>query len=299
MSAAHDGTMLVASEHDGITRAVEAVSPGGSVSRLWTARPGDRLRAVANPSGAINAAWAIFVLVPVDGRSAPQVYVADRSTKSLATVPVDSGYRVSADPQTAPIEMGDWVALLETSRADPRVQVLAQYWVDSPLHLIKSRTRTSGVSTLLAVGGNVVSVGKRANGAVFADFDQPQYRPTTLPVAVRDGYAFASDNTTLTWLSTVNGRHNLWQWTPGEPSPTWRALPATVRSVRAADRFAVAAPSTAGGRQRLLDPLTGRVIVLPAGVELVQVAGVTAVLAMKTNGITRYTRVPVQALDSC
>ena len=71
LSAAHDGTMLVASEHDGITAAVETVSPGGSVSRLWTARPGDRLRAVANPSGAINDAWAAFVLERVDGTQRP------------------------------------------------------------------------------------------------------------------------------------------------------------------------------------------------------------------------------------
>src|SRR6476646_126682 len=90
MSAAHDGTMLVASEHDGITRTVETVSSGGSVSRLWTARPGDRLRAVANPSGAINDGWATFVLERIDGTGVPQVRVADLFHKSIATLTVDA-----------------------------------------------------------------------------------------------------------------------------------------------------------------------------------------------------------------
>jgi hypothetical protein len=295
LSAAHDGTLLVAVDRDGVTTAVEALNPDGTRSTLWTARAGDRLRAVANPSGAINYAWATFVLVPVHG--APQVRVADRFHHTLAQVSVDAGFRVSIDAPTAPLAMNDSVDLLETSLTDPYVQRIEHVWVDTKVNALTSRVRTSGITALVAVGGLVVSIRKRASGAVVADFDQPQYRPTTMAPAVRNGYAFTSDNTTLTWLSTVLGHHTLWQWTPGEASPTGPALPDTFAPVSAAGRFAAAAPSS--GQQQLVDARANRVIELPTGVSLLQIDGVTAVLAMRTSVGTRYTRIPLQALDTC
>jgi hypothetical protein len=267
------------------------------MSTLWTARTGERMRAVANPSGAINDTWATFVLVPVDGAGAPRVRVADLYHHTLSTVPIDDGYRVGVDASTAPRAMNDAVEVLEISRADPHLQRLAQVWVDTPLNVLTSRTRSSRVTALLAVGGNVVAIRTLATGAAVADFDQPQYRPATLPPTVRNGYAFASDNTTLTWLSTNAAHHTLWQWTPGDASPTGRALPDTFVPVRAMGHFAAAAPSS--GQQQILDALANRVIELPPGVSLLQLDSVTAVLAVRTPAGTRYTRIPVRALDSC
>jgi hypothetical protein len=297
LSAAHDGTLLIAVDHGGVTTSVEAMSPSGTRSTMWTARAGDRLRAVANPSGAINDAWATFVLVPVDGAGAPQVRVADRFHHTLAPVSLDVGYRVSNDAATAPLAMSDTVDLLETSLAAPRVQRIEHVWVDTNLKVLTSRVHTSGVTALVAVGGLVVSIRNRASGAVVADFDQPQYRPPTVPPAVRSGYSFTSDNTTLTWLSTVAGHHTLWEWTPGEAAPTGRPLPDSFAPIQTAGRFAVAAPS--GGQQQIVDARANRVIELPPGVRLLQVNSVNAVLAMRTSAGTRYTRIPAQALDTC
>jgi hypothetical protein len=267
------------------------------MSTLWTARTGDRLRVVANPSVAINAAWATFVLVPVSGRGASQVYIADLYHHTLETAPVDPGYRVSTDAPTAPIAISDAVDMVETSLSNPRVQRVAQVWADTPLNVLMVRTRTSRVTALLAVGGNTVAIRRLANGAAAADFDPPQYRPSALSPAVRNGYAFASDDTTMTWLSISAGHHTLWRWAPGDRSPIGRALPDNFTPIRAAGRFAVATPS--GDYQQLFGAQANRVIELPAGVTLLQLDSVNAVLAVQTSDGTRYAVVPVQALDTC
>ncbi|HEV7206931.1 MAG TPA: hypothetical protein VGN18_20180 [Jatrophihabitans sp.] len=294
LAAAGDGSLLVATGHDGATSAVDVLSPVGTRTRLWTTRPADRVRVVANPSGAFDGSTAVLVLVPTGGHGTPEIMVVDSGTHSSASLTVDAGYRVGTDTASAPVILRSAVSVLETSLAAPARQQIAQYWADSAVHTPSGRTRTSGVRSLLAVGGNVISVRPSAGGRTVLDFDQPDYRPTSLPPAAQDGYAFASDGTTLEWLAGAGDLHSLWQWAPGDPDPIRHTVPSGFRPTQAIGRLAATDP--AGAPQQIYDTVTGRTVELPRGLTLHYAVGGAVVLTTAAGG---YSRLPTATLLAC
>lgn len=294
LAAAGDGSLLVAVEHGGATSAVEVLSPTGTRTRLWTAGPSERVRVVANPSGAFDGSTAALVLVPTGGHRAPEVVVVDAAAHFSATLTLDAGYRVGIDAASAPVIIHGSVTVLETSVADPARQQLAQHWVDSAMRSATGRTPTTGVTSLLAVGGNVISVRSTPGGLIDLAFDQPNYRPSSLPPAARDGYAFTSDGTTLEWLSGAGSVHSLWQWAPGDPTPIRHTVPTGFRPAEAVGRLAVTA--TSGSPQRIYDTATGHVVELPRGMTLRHAAGGSVVLTTAAGG---YSRLPTTTMLAC
>jgi hypothetical protein len=298
LSGAADAGQLVAVQRDGVTRAVEVWSAPGRTVRVWTAKPNERLWAIANPFGALSDQWVAFVLAPLGGTGGGHALVANTANGQVVTLQPDPGYRMSDDPLLAPIVMHDAVSLVESSRSGSSAQ-LSLYWADSTRHTSSVRTGVSRTVALLPVGGNVVTIRTGTNGLVAVDFDQPTYRPSTLEPAARHGYAFASDGTTLTWLSQIGARYYRWQWAPGDPSALRRAITGPGRPVATAGRFAVMGDAASPAAQHLFDSVTGRMIVLPAGTALRRVDGTTATLTDHSTALLRYRRVPTAALTAC
>ena len=176
---------------------------------------------------------------------------------------------------------------------------MAQYWVDTPPDTPANGQQVSNATTLLPVGGNTVTIHPRPDHTVQVQFADPQYRPTTLEPAARSGYAFASDGTTLTWLSAAGGRRYLWHWASGEPSPLRHVLPRGFTAAAAYGGVAAEKVATPTSRQRVLDVATGVTVRLPQGVSLVRVDADTAVLTMHSTDVTRYIRVPLSSLTTC
>lgn len=291
LGGAADGSALVSVERRGLTSAVDVVDATGRRSRIWRAGPQDRVRAIANPSGGLGGNRAVFVLVPTDAARPVRVVVVARATGVGGELVPDPGYSVSRDPRTAPIVIGDEVSVVETLRTRPSVQRIAQYWADTTRRDPNGSVRTAGVTQLLPVGGNLVTV-RSDHGSVIVDFDQPRNRPSTLPPTAHHGYAFVSDGTTLRWLSRSNLLTESWQWAPGDPSPLLRGLAMTRRPVTPAGRFVV-------GADQVDDSVTGRVLTLPGGLSLVRADGSVATLVRRAGPAVRYARVPVAVVTGC
>lgn len=292
ISGAADGSALVAVDRDGATAAVDVIDPTGHTSRLWTTTPSERLRAIANPSGALTGDWAAFVLMPAAGSSAGRAVVVNRSTRHVADLASDPGYGVGANPLVAPIVVRSAITVLEHSASDPAAQRLALYWADTARLRADAAAPTTAVTTLLPVGGNVVALRTGADRSVTADFEQPQYRPSTLEPAVRDGFGFSSDGTTMRWLSASAGRYRLWRWAPGDPSPVARSLAMTDRPRLTTGPFAVAL-------HQLADSATGRVQNLPPGLAVTRVDGAVATVDQRSPRDATSARIRVSALANC
>ena len=265
---------------------------------MWTAGRNERVRAVADPSGGITDGWAVFVLAPVVGTGAGRMLGVDLSSASVTELIVDPGYVVSTDPRLAPLVGDDAVNALETARADPREQV-AVYWPATEPRTSDVRVRTANVRRLVPGGRKCRHDPVGPNGTVNLGFDQQQYRPSTLEPAARPGFGFASDGTTLTWVTQVGDRYYRWQWAPGDPAPLRRAVTAPGRPVATAGRFVVMGDVSPHAAQRLFDSSTGKIIELPPRVSLVRADGTIATLADHSSGAVRYVRVPVAALIAC
>jgi len=295
LSGDSDGTSLVSVEQAGVTTAVELISRSGAVHVLWRASAGDRLRAVANPSGSITPDAAVFVLDP-EGSGTPRVMFAfstDATAQQLD--PLAAGYRVSTDPLTAPIIMSDGIVeALSTSTALPSQQRIDDDWPPTGNWSINVQ-RISGVARMVPVGGNTELVLERPDGTVDLVVD-PTYTPTTLPPAAHNGFGFVSDVTTMTWFTVRGGQATLWHWAAGDPAPIRKPLPAGLTPVRAAGQYAVVARDGARG---ILDTATGVLVQLPSGVDLMRVDGGFAVLTQETPDGVRYSRVPVALLTTC
>ena len=288
LSGTAQGMALVAVNRGDATAAVDVVTADGQSTRIWTAGPNDHVRVVANPSGAVNADWVVFVLAAVHGGGASRIALVERATGQLTEVATDPGYGISADPLLAPVLGDDAITFVETSltqRGSQRtVYHVAHTGTTRPTYSIP----TSDVTSLLPVGGNIVSVRTGPAGDTRVDFDQPANRPATLLPAVRDGYGFTSDGTTMRWLVRTDARYELWQWAPGDAAPIGRILTMTVRPTTPAG------PLATGGRQ-VDDPATGRVLDLPYGLSLLRVDGTVATVAAGAHN----SRIPTAALADC
>lgn len=297
LSGGADGTALVSIERAGATSAVELLSPDGTPTLLWQARAGERVRAVANPSGAVSPDASVFVLDRLAPGTPPRLVLTMRPRDVPVVVDAPgAGYRFSTDPLTAPIIVSDGIVqALLTSTANPAQQEVESFWL--PTRLWSSTARASNATQLLSVGGNVVLLSSDRHGAVSdIRFDVAQYRPTTLLPALRNGFSVSSDGTTMSWLSRQDGRPALVQWSPGEPAPIRRLLPPDLAPASAVGRFAVV---TSGAARGIVDTREGQIVQLPAGVDLLEVNGPLAVVARQTPTGLRYSRVPVTALTNC
>ena len=296
LSGSADGSALVAVGRPGApitaTAAVDVVDAAGDTSRLWTARAGQSWQAIANPAGAFNNGWAAFLLIPTAGSGAGRAMVVDRSTGHVAELTIDPGYEVGANPLAAPVVVRSAVTVVETSRSNSGAQRLALYWADTARLQADPTTPTSAVTTLLPVGGNVVAIRTGTDRSVAADFDDPRYRPSTLEPAVRHGFGFSSDGTTMHWVSAIGHRYQLWRWAPGDPSPVARTLALPARPLLTTGRFAVAP-------HELTDAITGQVQNLPAGLSVTRVDGAVATVEQQSPTGVRYARIPASALAGC
>jgi hypothetical protein len=301
LAGSADGDVLVARQRGENTVAVDLVDVDAKVTRLWTAALGQRVRVVANASGAISQSRVVFVIMPVGGAADPQTLVVDMQSKAVKAFRTDPGYRLSSDASSAPIVSDDALELIETSTGRaPARQQLALYWADGSITAPSTRQPVAAaVTSLLPVGGNTVLVRNGPAHAADTIFTDPQNRPTTLPAATRSGFAFASDATTMTWLTSTHGRRDLWQWAPGDASPRRRALPAGFAATGASGAFATERVATPAGTQRVLDSVSRRISTLPIGVSLVRVDAGTAVLRRHAGTETRYARVPLSDLFTC
>jgi len=275
---------------------VELITPTGWTTPIWTAGPGERMRAVASPFAAITEDEVAFVLAPL-GSGESRFMVAPRTSDVAAPVPGPApGYRFAADPMTAPIIDGETIQVLEVSTADPSRQRVDAYWPEASRWTLTAEG--TNVSAVLPVGGNLLML-RQQDGAVDVQFDDATYRPTTLARAVREGFSFASDGTTLTWLTDQGGRPVFWQWAPGDPTPEHRALPGDLTPVSSRGQLVVGEPSGAGGGRPLVDVGTGRAAQLPPDVDLVRVDSGIAVLAQRSAGGVTYAKVPTALLTRC
>jgi len=298
LATAPDGVALVGVERGGTTTAVDLVDAAGVPTRLWTAHAGERVRAVANPSGAVNDAYAAFVIAPL-GSGTPQLIVDDRSTWTTHAVSTRAaGYQLSTDAGTAPVARDEKIEVLQTSLRDPAQQRIDGYWPGQTVDWVSDAT-ASGTTAMLSAGGNLVLVRKSAAGKVALQFDDERYRPSALNPAARDGFSFSSDGTTLTWLTDVDGVPSLWQWAPGDPRPIRRALPGDLVPSAASGRYAVGKRPGEGAGRTIVDTGSGVMSQLPVGVNLVRVDGAVAWLTQQSSDGVRYGHVPVNTLTRC
>ena len=218
--------------------------------------------------------------------------VVDRSTHRVAELASDPGYVVGANPLVAPVVERTAITVLEQSRSGSGAQRLALYSADTTRLRADASTPTGAVTTLLPVGGNVVALRSGAGGSITADFDQPQYRPSTLEPALRNGFSFSSDGTTMRWLATDGPRYRLWQWAPGDPSPVAHPLAMTDRPLLTTGPFAVAS-------HQIADAATGRVQKLPPGLAVTRIDGTVATVEQRSPDGVTSARIPVHVLTGC
>lgn len=296
LSTGPDGTSLAAVERAGVAAKVELIDANGPLATVWTARAGERVRVVANPFAAVASSYAAFVLVPLDA-GPTRLMIVDRDTNVAEPTPLPAaGFRLGTDPATAPLAGGFApIEVLTTSVTHPTEQRLDAHWPNmNPIWA--KEADASGVTRLLKVGGNVVFLRSGAGGSVDIRFAEPKYRPTTLPAAVRTGFAFSSDGTTMTWLTDDGGRPLLWHWAVGDPQPIHRPLPGDLTPVSATGRYVVGEPAHPGAGRTLVDTRTGAIAQLPAGLDLITVAGKVALLSQQTGDTVRYARVPTSVM---
>lgn len=298
LSVGRDGAVLVADDHDGTTSTVQLVSASGAVLTLWRAQGTDRFLAVANPSGAFGDQLVAFLLRPASSASAPRVYYSSLDSGVTRQLPIAVGHRPAVDPELAPISMDDAVEVMETSAAHHGLLRAAFYEVDPTLPEPTYGAPLSRVRALLSVGGNDVVVQRRPDGRSTLVFGDPTAEPTTLGPAAVDGVGFISDGTTMSWVRP--GRPDeLTQWSPGDPAPVTRRVPASAREPVPAGGTLVSGRSDATDAQRVADAATGHVAMLPHQFSVVRATNSVAVLARATRTGVESFRVPIQSLAGC
>jgi hypothetical protein len=305
LAGAPDGTELVATENGNATASVHLVAPDGTTRLLWRQRSDQVGRAFANPSGAIGSSVVSFGIAPVDpatgavAASTRRLYVATRhGGAAIALPPPDRGFAVpTTDSLTAPVAGDDSVTVLERSMSRPARQRLITYQGGPGLwRRVSARRVSAHVIQLLSAGGNLITISRSARGAAHLSFAEPQYQPTDLEPAARDGVAFFSDGTTLSWFTQQGGQAVVWSWRPGEPVPVARGMPAGFTPETIGGSGVVAGRfDRALARIAVLTP-GHRVAELPAAVDLLRLDGGFAVLNDKRVALTR---VPLGALTDC
>jgi hypothetical protein len=132
-------------------------------------------------------------------------------------------------------------------------------------------------------------------------FADPQDQPADLEPAARNGVAFVSDGTTLSWFTQQSGQAVIWSWRPGEPVPVARGMPAGFTPEAIGSGGAVAGRFDRDlARIAVLTP--GHPIAeLPPAVDLLRLDGNFAVLNDKSinDKSIGLTRVPLGLLTDC
>lgn len=299
MALAPDGSQLVNHVQDGTTTSVDVISPRGTTHRLWTAAAGQRVRAIANPFGAVSAAMATFLLQAPGTRTAT-VMVAPLGGRATRLGGADRGYGLVTSADLAPVVIDASVAALEAPSGHPAAQKLLVFMMMNAVQWSRTPGQPyTAVTQLLPVGGNLVLASSGPHGNVGLKVPDPGLLPVGLGVAARSGYGFATDRSTLTWFTDDPTGTSLWRWAPGAPVPTRHRVPAGIVPELSAGALVAAHRSSAPSDRLVVSVAKRAPVQLPSGMRVVGLTARFAAVSYPTPQGLGYSRIAVGAFENC